>query len=453
MLRFVRKTFLFLALSVGLATFSAYAGPKILLIHGSVGMGHTAAANGIAADIKLKNPNAEVIIKDLRDFMDPAMKKIGNDVYDVLTKYTPQFYDETFRDYMDSGARVLSIGDMSLTDQFHPEKVLKYVDEVVPDVIISTFPSATEVLVRLRDKGQLTNTPIGWVHTDLVDETYFARMPLQIDMAFVATPRLEKSWVKRGVPDDRVIASGMPLNPEVLKAPDPVAVAAFRAEKGLKTDTKTILILGGSNGVGDYKLMVEKIVAEFPNQPLQIVAVCGRSKQNFKALAGIKQAMAKVGVEITIEELVKQPVLFKYMESSDVIVSKTGGLTPMELFYKRKPLVLLDINGGQERYNANDFSDTGLATVTRDQREVGREVKALLSDPALAQGQIQKQIEFSQTNQPGKIADWALSKPTAKEALNKSVYLDMSPDYPRPKGLFWDCRRVFKRAVLTAPAI
>lgn len=417
---------------------------RVLLIHGSVGMGHTAAATGIAADLKSRDPSMIIDVKDLRDFIPSAIRGLDTKFYDILTQKFPWLYDQGFRDYMETGARAPSLGKMPSIALFPPKKVEKYIDDFHPDVIISTYPFATEVLALLREQGKLSGTPIGWVHTDLVDETYFARMPLQVDMAFVGIPEIRDAWIKRGVPPYRVTATGMPLNPKVSDPPDTELMGKLRSEHGLDKSVLTILIMGGSNGVGDYPLMAKKVFEAFPDRPVNLIAVCGRNEKHFKDLHEMQKILSS-GQKIVATKLIPQNELFAYMNIADGIISKTGGLTPMELFYRKKPIVFLDINGGQEKYNADVFSAVGLAELTQDQKQVGTLLKGLFNDPEKLSKQIQRQQLFCDNNCPTKIADWVMSEPSAQEMIHKKVTLLKNGDYPRPQGFYWKCSRALMR--------
>jgi processive 1,2-diacylglycerol beta-glucosyltransferase len=421
-------------------TGEAFAKPvkKTLIIYGSIGMGHLAAANGIAADLRARYPHIEIEMLDLKSFLDPRLTGVQNWSYDFLTQRMPGFYDEYFRFYMERGQIEPTLGNMPNGQAFDPLRLKDFLEKSKPDLIFSTFPQAIESLVYLRDRGLFRDIPVGWLHTDLVDETYFARFPLAIDMAFVPTPRLAESWIARGVPADRVLASGMPLNPAVQVEPDPEVLNAFRVKHRLDPDDRTILLIGGSNGVGDFPRMVKSMVKSFSDEPIQIIAVCGRNKKHVRKLTALRRSLPP-NVKLIIEGLIPQPDLFNYMRVSHAIISKTGGLTPMELYYRQKILVLLDINGGQEKYNADEFADENLARVIRDQGSVGQELRDLFDNVNLQEDQIERQKRFCKDNCPTKIADWIASNPDPKPEL--VIPLNTDRDYSRPKGVFWWCVR------------
>ena len=438
----LKKLILLTTFMLMLCAESAHA-KKILLFHVTLGMGTTTAAQGIADDLKARYPGVEVVLKDIREFSNPTWSDLSKKSYQLLTGVFPGLYDDLYLDYMAVGRSAKSIGDMPLLKQFRPQRVLSYIEEEKPDVILSTYHVATEVLIALRNQGKLKNIPIGGIHTDLVDETYFAKIALEIDMEFVATPEIRMSWLKRGVPEDRILATGMPLNPKVFAAVNLAAVSAFRSQKGLDSSKKMVLILGGSNGVGDYPLMVKGLDESFRGEPLQIVAVCGRNDLHVKNLTALQNKLAP-GHELQITKLIPQNELFLYTQAADLIISKTGGLTPIELFYRKKPLILLDINGGQEGYNADFFAKAGLARVLKDQSKVGENAKSLLSSELETEAQTLRQAKFCEHHCSGQISDWAMSDPVVKPAIHHLIHLDTSPDLPPPSALVWRCARLLR---------
>ncbi len=441
----------FRALALGavfLSTLGAFAQPKetIVVIHGSVGKGHTTAAE-VAADLARKrNPNAEVILIDLLDFVPEKERELMLRIYDALTQGRPDLYDDSFFDWLDQGRHVASIGDLPLTSNYRPQKVLEKLKSLKPDMVLTTFPSAAQVMAKLRGQGHFTDIPVGWVHTDLVDETGFARFALELDMAFVGAPEIRDSWIRRGVPADRVTASGMPISDTVRHQQPEEAIEAIRQKYGIKKNVRTVLISSGSNGVGDYPLMVKQLAAQFPNEELQIISVSGRHPTHFSNLAALKLP-DNVNL-VNVKGLIPPADLLGMMQMADGVIGKTGGLTPMELFIRStaskdgKALVLLDVNGGQERPNADYFRAKGLAVITKDEGAVGKEMASLLSDAERLNHMVEAQREFVKNIKPDLVADWMTSKPSAKPRLN--VELSHVGDYPAPQGLVWDCLRVMR---------
>lgn len=78
-------------------------------------------------------------------------------------------------------------------------------------------------------------------------EGYFPRISKLIDRTFLAHPELESRWLAAGVPPDKVITSGMPVQVEAVSA---VARQDIRACIGLSPDIPTLTLAGGKEGRG-----------------------------------------------------------------------------------------------------------------------------------------------------------------------------------------------------------
>lgn len=439
----MKNIILFLAFFI--CTF-IFAQKNVLIFHASVGLGHTQSANAVAEDLKKRYPESKVTVVDLRDLMMP----LGNEFLDLsyekfLLKF-PNFFDQVFRQGMGTLGdqdKYKSIGEFPSVGLFSPEKIAEKVKRINPDVIFSTFSSGTEVLVHLRNNKKIRNIPLLWMHTDLIDETYFARIPLEIEMAFVGDPFLKEKWIARGVPADRVMVTGMPINEKFKVATSKKELSLFRKQKNLNLNVRTILITGGGAGIGNYEVMVKSLLKEFEGEKLQIIAVCGDSEKNFNDLEILKKNLSS-DIKMIVTKRIKQEELIKYIEVSDGVISKTGGMTPMELFFKKKAIVLFDYLGGQERYNANFYNDNGHASVTRNEAEVGKLMNNLLSDPELLKKQLAVQQNFCANNQCSRIVDEIMREDLkVKPALNMKIRLSTEGDAARPKSLLLSCVKYF----------
>ncbi|MBS1960009.1 MAG: hypothetical protein JST80_11085 [Bdellovibrionales bacterium] len=418
--------------------------PKtILLLHVGIGRGTTTAAEGIEMDLKERFPGTQVIVKDMLEYVNPVTTLVLKRGQRILARNFPDFYDSMYRHYLSLARSKESMGDMGLGGKFNAPKFLQDVAVIKPDAIVSCYHDATEFLIKQRELGNLKGIPVGWVHTDLVNETYFAKLALQVDMAFVGTPKLRNLWIDRGVPSNRVNASGLPINPSTKETRTDIELNQFRQKQGLKPDIRTILISGGSNGVGNFVAMIKALEVSMPDEELQIIAVCGRNNETYRKLDTLKPNL-RHNINLLTTHMVPQEVLFNFMRISDLIISKSGGLTPMELFYQRKPLILLDNNGAQERYNAMEYEAADLAAVLRDEHKVGEKAKELFDNTELSNRLIENQIDFHKDHNPTEIADWIMGNPSIQPDLHKAIRISTEGDRPAPRGLAWKCARLFE---------
>lgn len=385
--------------------------PKILIFWESIGFGHVSAANALKEKIQLANPGAEVVLKDMRQFQNPLIRKASTLWYDYSTKKNPDGYDRWYQNYLKEYADPAKVGQTGPGIHHKPDEVLKYIDEVKPTVIVSTQNHNTEALINLRDKGKLTNTPIAQVLTDYVDAPYFRALGDRVDVSFVPHESIREEWIRAGTSPSRVITTGIPVSPKVMEefTPEmkPKALAAI--DTSLKTDVQTVTLVSGSAGVGDFETMVKSMAEHAQGKPLQIVAVTARNEGHFKALTKLKNKLP-ANINLVVTGQLQNPVMVDLMKSSDVIVTKAGGLTSTELAGVGKPAILLDINGGQEVFNANLFQKLEMALSTKDQKNVGLLVRNLLDDPKLQSVFKENLAKLKGMIKPEKGAAWILAQ-------------------------------------------
>lgn len=132
---------------------------KIIIFYFSIGYGHISAALAIKKLIIKKNPNSIVILKDIRDFMNPLWRKIDEKLYWFVASNSNKFFDLIFFNFVKKG---LSKDFLSLPNDYPEKKVLKFINETSPDAILATHYGSAQILAMLRERGYLKEIKIGW---------------------------------------------------------------------------------------------------------------------------------------------------------------------------------------------------------------------------------------------------------------------------------------------------
>ncbi len=386
---------------------------KIVLFYSSIGQGHISAARSIEQEILKQDPSAIVLVKDIREFMDPVRRMLDEKLYWFVAKNLPGFFDGMFRSLQEQGNHA---GSLAWLPNDYPEtKVLEFLRDEAPDAVLATHYGSAQVLGTLREKGFLPGVRIGWLHTDYF-EGYFPRISKRIDRTFLAHPELEKRWLSAGVPPELIEITGMPVN---VTTGDSQGRMECLARIGFDPGTNTIAIASGKEGAGDFAGVVMSLAWE-TRGPLQIIAVCGRNERQRRALQGIRDRIPE-RVKLEILGYIPQADLVAFIQASDLFITKAGGLSPAEAFTLGKPTILLDVIGGHERENAELFSRLGMAEFNRDVKDVGAQAMAVLSDPKKQASMLAAQREFRANMDIGKIARFALD-PDARERRVRRGY-------------------------------
>lgn len=376
------------------------AGKTVVIFYSSIGYGHISAARAIQDEIQRESPDTRILLQDIRAFMHPVWRRVDERLYWFVAGHLPESFDHLFHSMQARGNQVAALS--SLPNDYPEAKVLDYLTAQMPDAVLATHYGAAQVLGTLRQQGRLSGVRIGWLHTDFF-EGYFPRISQRIDRTFLAHPELEARWLAAGVPADKLVTSGMPVQ-VVPAAPD--QRERTLAGLGLAPDVPTLLLTGGKEGAGDYRAVIEGIVHDWP-QAVQVIAVCGTNARQKAALAEL-QATLPGRVRLEVLGLVPRGDMGNFMRAADVLLTKAGGMTPAEAFVTGVPTVLLDVIAGHERENAALFVRQGLAELAATPGEAGVRVARLLSDAGRRAGMLQAQREFRERTDIASIARFAL---------------------------------------------
>jgi len=372
---------------------------KIIIFYSSIGQGHISAARAIEKDIKQIDTNAIVVLKDIREFMSPLWRKIDERLYWFVVNSLPKSFDALFWNLQEAGNKAYTFA--TLSNDYPDKDVHDFIRKQAPQVIIATHYGSAQVLACLREKEQLTDIKIGWLHTDFF-EGYFPRISMRLDCTFLGHSKLTSCWLKAGVPQNLIIESGMPVNTIL----NDFSKDDIFARYNLKTTLPTILIAGGKEGVCDYQGVIDALVDTY-NGYLQILALCGMNTRKQKALE--QQALAlQTHILVHAVGFIPHQDIVALMHASNLLVTKAGGLTPPEAFAIGLPTVLLDVIHGHEHENAVFFKNLGVALLAIDGKEAGNMIAQLLNDNIAQQEMIQKQKQFSERSNFSAIAHFVL---------------------------------------------
>jgi len=209
-----------------------------------------------------------------------------------------------------------------------------------PEVIVTTHFLPNEVVGRLKRKHGLTTTLITCI-TDYYPHAFWRNqgIDLYVTPHESLAPRLQKLGVKK----DQIYPLGIPIDPIFSVNQDQAQV---RKKLGLDLNQFTILIASGGFGIGSFEELLfelDKIEGQ-----LQILVVCGK---NQKLEDELKEAVKRLKKNIKVYGYVQN--MHELMEASDILISKSGGLTVTEAMAKGLPLIVTNPIPGQESSNCN----------------------------------------------------------------------------------------------------
>jgi processive 1,2-diacylglycerol beta-glucosyltransferase len=338
---------------------------KVLLMYITSNSGHYRAS--LAVENALKTLSPGIVTMNINGFAytNPILEKLINRTYMSVIKRKPEVWE-----YLYDNPKVLK-SVQGLRNSIHRSnsKKLKVLiaDEFKPDAVVCTqaFPCG---MVADYKKYLGLSLPLFGVLTDHAPHSYWIFD--NVDYYIVPSEMSRNHFIKNGVNDAKIRAFGIPISPRFSIDHDKVEICR---KLGLDNLKKTVLIMGGSQGLGPVESMLDSL--EHVALDFQIITVCGINKRLYNTLTKrakrYKKKMIILGLVENVDEL---------MEASDVIVTKPGGLTTSEALAKRLPMIIIHPIPGQETKNTDFLLQQGVALRAEDGEDVSVLVQELFSN-------------------------------------------------------------------------
>ena len=224
------------------------------------------------------------------------------------------------------------------------------------DLVVATQYNAMEIAADWkRDTG--SDLKLAVVITDY--DVYPLWPRPEVDLYLVPHPDLLAPFLARGIPQERLLVTGIPIL-EAFDAPQSGEGAS--AALGLPHGVPTVMVFGGGGGFGP---MEETVDACLKAPGWQVIAVCGNNQKLRKRLVPAAQ-----GHPTTLRVLGYRKDIPALMAASDVVVTKGGGLSLTEAISTGVRTVVLPSIPGQEEANIAFMARRGWVEVCKTPGEL-----------------------------------------------------------------------------------
>lgn len=342
---------------------------RILIVTAAFGEGHNSAARNLA--LALDSLGATTRIADPCMLGAPFTTRALCKGYRWVTTYAPELWH---RIYQSTGKVDFSRQRMPLMRK-PEEKLSALVEEFKPDAIVSTYPIYAYFLDRILS-DQPTPPPVFTVVTDSI-EINSAWIDAPTAAWIVTDPHTRDSMLKQGLPAEKVIETGFPVNPSFAdlstipaNAPlDPFKVLYFATPKlpHVRRISKAILNADPRTHV---TIVLGKNVRLLYKRAREI-------KDAFPGRVSIK------GWTLKVPEL---------LSSHHLVVGKAGGATVHEAIAARCPMLVHHLVPGQEEGNLQLLEKIGGGTLAHGQEAITRIVSDILNDKAARWRQMKRAL-------------------------------------------------------------
>jgi len=381
------------------ASVPAHGRKRVLILISDTGGGHRASAQALDAALDTLRPNSfDVSIVDI--WTDHGRWPHNQFVKGYAGAAKRQWI---WRAMYYASATPPSIQFLKVTAKLTCSKGFeKCIRQHDPDMVVSMHPLCQDIPLEILTKmgDGVRRVPFATVVTDLggAHPTWFHK---DVDACFVPSNAVRKLAEKKGLAGSKLRQRGLPVRPDFWKAP--ASREELAQELGLSASRKTVLVVGGGDGVGSLEQIVDATAAKVSQacpDEAQIVAVCGKNAELRQRLEDKKYP----GVNVQVKGFVQR--MSDYMEMADCIVTKAGPGTIAEACIRGVPIMLSNFLPGQEAGNVPFVTDGGFGAYSPKPRAIASKVTSWLQDPG--------QLEEMSTR--------------AREAASPAAALDIASD-------------------------
>jgi processive 1,2-diacylglycerol beta-glucosyltransferase len=332
---------------------------RILIITAAFGEGHNSAARNMA--LALQELGAEAKVADPCMLGAPVSTKYICMGYRLITTYAPRLW---YRVYMRTDGVDFTRQRFPLMRK--PERKLgELLDTFQPDAVVCTYPLYPYFLQRLLE-GKAKRPLVVTVVTDSI-EINAAWLKAPTDAWLVTDPLTADAMVRAGLPAEKVVDTGFPVNPCFSRL-DPVAADA-------SVDPFRVLFFATPN-LPQLRRISRAVLEASPDTKLTLVL-----GKNLRLLYHISREISREfpGRVKIIGWTRRVPQL---LNRHHLVIGKAGGATVHEAIAARCPMLVHHLVPGQEEGNLRLLEKIGGGMLAASSEAIRAAIADLLADGA-----------------------------------------------------------------------
>ncbi len=349
---------------------------KVLILSCKTGGGHDSAADAVAERLTQMGIPSER--RDFQSLLSEKKSERSGKLYVNVALHIPHIFGAVYHI-----AKLISHpggrSPVYLANKKYTEPMYRYIRENGFDTVVTSHLFAAEALTYMRRKYPDSKD----IRTYLISTDYTCQ-PFQDetkpDYVFLPhkdiTPEFARAFRK-----DQMIPTGIPVSGTF---DGDMSREEARRALGLDPDKRSILIMTGSMGFGKSDKLIHRFLRFLPKD-VQILFLAGNNERLKKR---IRKRFGKDPRVITVDYTDKVAL---YMRASDILFTKTGGLTSTEAAVSGIPIVITSYIPGCETKNAKFFLKHGMAYRYRKFWTGLPSLMRMLDDPDRRQAMIDAQ--------------------------------------------------------------
>lgn len=361
---------------------------RVLIFSAATGGGHLRTAQALEQYMNHHVVGAQVKVVDAFKEIHCIYDKIVCGGYHFVATKTPILFGRMYHRTNDNSPLSKLVPKINVA---LGKRLLSLINEFHPDVIVTTHPFVTEMVSHLKGDGLVTAKQLVIMTDYAPHKTWIAA---NVDGYIVANEDMVNPMVQDlGVEQEKIYPYGIPVL-EVFFQPQSKQV--LRKEIGLFPQKTTVLLMAGSFGVKNIVQIYREII-RIPFD-FQMIVITGKNQRLFDTLKTPAKLSPKKTKLVMFTQKVEQ-----YMQASDIIITKPGGLTITEAIASNLPMLVFDSIPGQEEDNADFLELHGMAKRVKKQESCANILTEMIQDKMMLASMEQACKQLDQSDGCAKI--------------------------------------------------
>ncbi len=362
------------------------------------GGGHLAPAKAVAEKIIHKNNNSvEIVLIDGLSESPRLARKIIEDGYRNAVNRAVWTFEFLYAIHK---IRIVAITTSVIVSKILKPIIEKRILSEQPDKIVLFHFFLVRPVFEIIKKHNLL-IPVLTVVTDP-----FTAHPiwfLQEQQNYIVfSDLLKEKCLNKGIDENNIRVFPFVLDQKYSRRVGAARIKAIRSELGLKADSKVILILGGGEGMPKGKRILKNILKY--NINAEIVVVCGRNTKMLEHIGKLKIKYQLNNVKI----FGYIDFVHKLISISDVVISKCGASTFMEILLLGKVQIINNYIWEQEKGNVDYVCKGEMGILEKDTYKIPALINRLFSDKEYYNNHIRNIRKASISNGVEKVSDYIM---------------------------------------------
>lgn len=360
---------------------------RVLILTGKFGLGHYSASLSLRQQLTAAFPNAQVEVEDFFAYALPGASEGLYKAFQLLVTRGSALYNAFYRLTENGKGNALPVWAAPLV-----ERMADLLRQRRPDGVIATHPLCAQLVSRCEEEFPL-DIPLVTCVTDVTAHSEW--LCDRSEMYLVPAPQVRDAFVEKGVPEERLRVTGIPVKEEFKLPP--------RREDSVE---RRLLIMGGGLGLLPRNSTFYEKLDALPH--VKTTLITGGNQKLFHRLSGRYRNIQVLGFTNRV---------YDHMASAHLMLTKPGGITLFEAIFSQLPILAWEPFLEQERHNAQFLTRQGIGRVAPQEPEECLEaIQDLLYDSAALGEMSRRMADLQGELEDRAIGEWMTLLLRKKEA-------------------------------------